>query len=1534
MAPAVVRLTAIIGCGLISQAACLLDEGSEAADCTTGFLQSGLHLQVTVQREVKEVTPARAAVGLPLQNANCSGRPPADDLLPPLSFLAEERVLQEFGLAAWRERCPAPLDKASLVSLGIESHRIADVAQKNQWALWIALGWLALALSLIVWSFALVAIVPAKEKDRRLLKEPLADQERAYEVGVSRWIGLSWLDELQGRYGKSGHAKMDESELSWNRQSLRDFQPHLTIQKHWDAEVKEHGGDIEKVSLAKVIFKSLGAKTMLAMWFTAFMEEFLNGIGMVYALNKFLTTLENLEELQKASPGIHLSYLEPTIQCVILIWGVPFVYRIFSISVVLMDGHISNFATSGLASMVFQKALHLSAGSSAEKGGKETSQQETPNIVQVLNQDIMGVWTDLAQPMARLINAPLNIGILLVMLISEVKAAGFVGSLYVVPFVVIIFLVLQWRLSWYQRYQTATDRRIRWLQESLTHIRTVKALSWEKLAFERGAAGRVLELSCLRGAMLITGILTALGPTVPIGVLLCTMLYFLKVEGNIKAHQIIVVSRIIGSFLNAVAIILVGLQKFIEVPNSFNRIRRFMAQPDRPPNEVPRAILPSPLHALKISGSFTYTKEEAPVLRNLDIAVGRKELVAVVGGVASGKSSLLHAMLGELYPIGTATVDSPSPESGKIAFCAQVPWIFEGTLRENVVLDQAMDVDRYWRCIHAASLADDLKILPGGDEVTIGTHGIRLSGGQRARVALARAAFAPKAEIAILDDPFASVDVHTGRHIFEHFVLGELRKKWTQVIAMQPNPAFLTKFDRILVLEAGQVVQDGPAAKVLESEAFKKLQSKAQEETGPGAAGKEPKTDSPASAAKGGDDKVNLRDEEQHEEVSWQTVHTWISRAGYVKVGLFFFLTFGSKIMEISQTLIIGSWINAKVADPNANDGFFMWLLTLSCAFCAFLAFSVTAQATNASNTASASIYLDTLGALLRAPIDLFFDKQPVGRLINRLTGDVGTIDVQVPGILTSMFCTAAYIIVAQLWSFTVIPWPLILAAMPFYCIMGYFVSLYANTAISLVTYSKHILSNLQDIQAMAMGTAVSIRANNMVENFVARYHRQVHSAVRTRTLVNAMSRAWAQSRIFLTFGTLTCLFAIGGMWTGMPLGTLAAIITLSFTQMVEFDNVSFGITTLIFVMNSVQRILSYSDVPQEAPLDMDEDPVIKRQVRVDRSHLGQLAQKDGGIHSDGVPLLRRGPGGRGLRLEPGRILLDLAPKSAQLKGLEGFDIVAVNGATKSIEAMMKELCEPPNTLDLVLWSSADVNGMGVNISNLVAGYGNAKPVLHGISVDIVPRSRCGFAGKTGCGKSTILLCLLRILEPRQGIIRIGGRDSAKMGLSALRKIVGLVPQDPTMFQGTWRFNVDPFDEFSDARVWQALNCVQLMSHVRNLPAGIHSQVGRDGSNMSFGQRQLLSLARMVIRQPPVLLLDECTSALDPQSQAAAQKSLESDFPLTTTIAIAHRLETIKDYDQIVVLEEGKVIENGPPKELAAIKGGAFAQMLQAAKHS
>jgi len=260
---------------------------------------------------------------------------------------------------------------------------------------------------------------------------------------------------------------------------------------------------------------------------------------------------------------------------------------------------------------------------------------------------------------------------------------------------------------------------------------------------------------------------------------------------------------------------------------------------------------------------------------------------------------------------------------------------------------------------------------------------------------------------------------------------------------------------------------------------------------------------------------------------------------------------------------------------------------------------------------------------------------------------------------------------------------------------------------------------------------------------------------------------------------------------------------------------------------------------------------------------------------------------------------------------------------------MAQELVSPPSVLWLDLWCSEFAQGMGVQLEDLSAGYGNEKSVLHGINLEIEPRAKCGFAGKTGCGKSSTLLCILRLLEPRYGRILVGGRDTSKLGLSCLRSIVGLVPQDPTVFEGSWRFNIDPFGEFPDARIWEALQCVQLMPYLRTLPDGIDSELSRDGANLSFGQRQLLSLARMVVRQPPVLLLDECTSALDPNTQEAVQKTLLNDFPMSTVIAIAHRIETILDFDKIIVFDEGHVAEQGTVKEVSNIENGIFAKMLK-----
>merc|ERR1711972_763298 len=213
------------------------------------------------------------------------------------------------------------------------------------------------------------------------------------------------------------------------------------------------------------------------------------------------------------------------------------------------------------------------------------------------------------------------------------------------------------------------------------------------------------------------------------------------------------------------------------------------------------------------------------------------------------------------------------------------------------------------------------------------------------------------------------------------------------------------------------------------------------------------------------------------------------------------------------------------------------------------------------------------------------------------------------------------------------------------------------------------------------------------------------------------------------------------------------------------------------------------------------------------------------------------------------------------------------------------------------------------------------------------PRWKCGIAGQTGCGKSTTLLCLLRILEARSGRIIVGKMDIAQMGLKLLRTLVGLVPQDATIFEGTWRHNVDPFDEYPEGRIWEALRCAHLMSYVRSLPSGIDSAITQDGGNLSFGQKQMLSMARMVIRQPPVLLLDECTSALDPNTQKSVQNTVLNAFPMSTVISIAHRVETLLEFDQVIVLSKGEIIEQGPVQEVLSIKDGKFAQMVTGAGH-
>eukprot|EP00439_Symbiodinium_sp_Y106_P005643 s2066_g1.t1 len=252
---------------------------------------------------------------------------------------------------------------------------------------------------------------------------------------------------------------------------------------------------------------------------------------------------------------------------------------------------------------------------------------------------------------------------------------------------------------------------------------------------------------------------------------------------------------------------------------------------------------------------------------------------------------------------------------------------------------------------------------------------------------------------------------------------------------------------------------------------------------------------------------------------------------------------------------------------------------------------------------------------------------------------------------------------------------------------------------------------------------------------------------------------------------------------------------------------------------------------------------------------------------------------------------------------------------------LTRELCgEGARSPDVVLdvrsgWVAA---GAKVELENVKAGYADIpRDVLKGINLVFQPKTKVGIVGTTG---SSLLLVLLRILEPRAGRVLINNVDTQKLGLMTLRGALGLVPQDPILFTGSLRHNLDPLEYYTDGRIWEALRCAHLDGLVRSFVGGLDYQVSDEGSNLSFGQRQLFCLARMVLRQPSLLLLDEATSAIDPRTQENVQETISHAFPDSTLVAIAHRLETVLEFDQVVVLDSGEVEEQGTPKELQQLQ--------------
>lgn len=245
----------------------------------------------------------------------------------------------------------------------------------------------------------------------------------------------------------------------------------------------------------------------------------------------------------------------------------------------------------------------------------------------------------------------------------------------------------------------------------------------------------------------------------------------------------------------------------------------------------------------------------------------------------------------------------------------------------------------------------------------------------------------------------------------------------------------------------------------------------------------------------------------------------------------------------------------------------------------------------------------------------------------------------------------------------------------------------------------------------------------------------------------------------------------------------------------------------------------------------------------------------------------------------------------------------------------------------------------GITLNNLKMRYRPDNPlVINGLNVEIKGGERVGVVGRTGSGKSSLLLTLLRIVEPfvdpdeeYQSPILIDGVDVLRIGLTDLRSKIGIIPQNPVLFSGTIRSNMDPFDQYTDEEIWHALERCGMKKSIEEMPELLNARVAEYGENLSQGQRQLLCLGRALLKKCRILLLDEATSSVDFETDKEIQRTLREDFANCTVLTIAHRVNTIMDSDKILVMKDGKVGEFASPEELLADKNSIFYDIV---KHS
>ncbi|XP_076816557.1 multidrug resistance-associated protein 1-like isoform X1 [Clavelina lepadiformis] len=1150
---------------------------------------------------------------------------------------------------------------------------------------------------------------------------------------------------------------------------------------------------------------------------------------------------------------------------------------------------------TALVSIIYEKALLLS-----NAARQESTVGEIVNLMSTDAQRLM----DLMTYINIVWSGPLQIILALVFLwqvLGIAVLAGLAIMIIVIPINGVIIKNMRKISTENMKYK---DKRIKLMNEILNGIKVLKLYAWEPSFEEQVLIIRKIELNLSRRMAYLKAISSFLWTCSPFIVSLTSFGVYLAIDpNNVLDSQTAFVSLSLFNILQfPLTMLPVVVTSIIQAQVSIKRITKYLLSSEINPDAVDRNPHTDDQVTIK-KGTFSWDHSSDPVLNEISLAVKPGQLVAIVGHVGSGKSSLISALLGEMDKRnGYVGV------KGSVAYVPQQAWIQNATLKENIIFGKSSvsghnivttsfskhhepldEVEFYEKIVKATALGPDLEILQAGDQTEIGEKGINLSGGQKQRVSLARAVF-NDADVYFLDDPLSAVDSHIGKHIFEK-VIGKrgLLKNKTRLLVTH-GVQYLPHVDCIIVLEGGHISEVGTYDELMKrGEDFSKFldeyatkqddQEEEMEIVDDDDLSSVPSTSDDVSLEINNNNQVTdeiIKDDLRNSIRKRHSMRRSIRRNGTIsktKSEKF------SKEMEKQKDSNKGGKLTEKETSQIGSvrfGVFFIYLKAMGLILCfIILAVEIFYQASKIG----ASMWLSDWSADA--------DVLPLNE--SRAQTDVR---LGVYGALG--FCQALFIFMDAL-----------LMAMS--CI-------HATKLIHI-----NVLTNILRAPIRFFDTTPIGRIINRFSKDVYTLDELLPYSLRSWT-----GCMWNCVGIIVVIMYSTVEFGI----VIVPIGILYLVAQRFYVrtsrQLKRLESVTRSPIYSHFseTLSGVSSIRAYQHqrrfiLDSESKVDFNQrcyypNIISNRWLAIRLDVIGNAIVFFAALFA----VLSRGTisgGLAGLSLSYALQITSMLNWLVRQTSETEIHIVAVERLKEYADEEKEADWEIHETVPPSKWPMKGE----IRFEKYSTRYREGLDlVLRNISCDIRPGEKVGIVGRTGAGKSSLTLALFRLIEPAGGRILIDDVDISTIGLHNLRRKLTIIPQDPVLFSGSLRMNLDPFDLYSDDEIWDSLHHAHLKDFVSELPDKLEHLCAEGGDNLSVGQRQLVCLARALLRKTKVLVLDEATAAVDLKTDDLIQQTIRTQFRECTVVTIAHRLNTIMDYDRIMVLDAGELKEFEAPAQL------------------